>query len=421
MNRKNLLSLRILGAVIVFSLFSFSIKETHYYVVIGAFAKEMNAQKFTGYARNLYLDARYQFNPTRNLYYVNVMETGRKDDARNWSLYLKHEKGFSDAWVYTSLPVETRGPSFTGSQDEDPSAPRYHGSSDLSLFASTDVASARGTENVVKYERGESAARFEAAWTTADDVSFLTGNNTMWEAAMKSVAVGNDVFTFQARTPDGRTLPAEIMLVDYKKARKVASFHTNQYVGLCGKKQNQSVTLVCDIFGYSVETKAVNLHNPGRARNVKQNSDGVWQVQFDLKPMKENEISILYNTTFYPNAAVLQPSSKKQVDQVLSLMKAHPSYKIVIHGHCNKGPRRELQLPGSGDLFFDISSAVTKSGSDKQLTKERAATIKAYLVANGIDDKRIDIFGWGSLDNLVSPNSADTTINDRIEVELVHG
>jgi outer membrane protein OmpA-like peptidoglycan-associated protein len=421
MNRKNLLPLRILGIVVVFSLFSFSIKETHYYVVIGAFSKEANAQKFTGYARHLYLDARYQFNSERNLYYVDVMDTRRKDDARNWSLYLQHEKGFADAWVYTSLPVEARGPSLTAAEDDEPSAPRYGGSSDLSMFASAGVASARGTENIVKYEREASAARFDAAWTTADDVSFLTGNNRMWEAAMKSVGIANDVFAFQARTPEGKVLPAEIMLVDYKKAKKVASFHTDEYVGLRGKKQNQSVTLVCDIFGYSVETKVVNLRNPGRARNVKQNSNGVWQVQFDLKPMKENEISILYNTNFYPNAAILEPSSKKQVDQVLSLMKAHPSYKIVIHGHCNKGPRREIQLPGNDDLFFDIGSAVAKSGSDKQLTKERAATIKAYLVANGIDQKRIDIFGWGSLDNLVSPNSADTAINDRIEVELVHG
>lgn len=422
MNRKNLLPLRILGAVIVFSLFSFSLKETHYYVVIGAFAKEANAQKFAGYARHLYLDASYQFNPERNLYYVNVMETERKDEARNWSLYLQHEKGFRDAWVYTSLPVDARQPSLPDSRDEDPSVPRYSGNRDIPVFVSTDVASARGSENIVKYERDEVAtdAWLQTAWTNADDISFLTGNNRMWAAGMKAVAAEKDVFAFHAQTPDGKTIPAEIMLVDYKKAKKVTSFRTDEYVGLRGKKQNQSVTLVCDIFGYSVETKVVDLHNPGRARNVKQDGQGVWQVQFNLRPMKENEISILYNTAFYPDAAVLEPSSKKQVDQVLSLMKAHPSYKIVIHSHCNKGSRRNIKLPGKDNLYFDIGSAVQKSGSDKLLTKERGETVKAYLVANGIDGKRIDVFGWGSLDNLVSPTSADTAINDRIEVELVH-
>ena len=419
-NIKNLQSLRILAAVLAFSLLSFSVKETHYYVVIGAFAKESNARKFAGFARNLYLDASYKFNQERNLYYVSVMETPRKDDAKNWSIYLRNEKGLGDAWVYTSLPVNNDASASMTAVGDQSGEPRYAGSENILFLEYSDAA--RGTDNGLKAERSERSetAAVKAAWTNADDISFLTGGKNIWSSAMMAVKADEKIMTFHAQTAEGNTIPAEIMLVDYKKARKVTSFKTDEYVGLRGKRQNQSITLVCDIFGYSVETKTVNLNSLSRARDVKQNAQGIWEVKFKLRPMEENEISILYNTAFYHDAAVMQPSSKKQLDQVLSLLKAHPSYKIIVHSHCNKESRRDIKLPGSENGYFDISSAVEKTGSDKQLTKERGETIKAYLVQNGIESKRIGVMGWGSVENIVSPTSANTDINDRIEIELAH-
>jgi outer membrane protein OmpA-like peptidoglycan-associated protein len=417
-NTKNLRPLRILAAVLTLSLLSFSVKETHYYVVIGAFAKESNAHKFAGFARNLYLDASYKFNEERNLYYVSVMETPRKDDAKNWSIYLRQEKGLGDAWVYTSLPVNNDASAAMATVHDRASGPRYAAGGNLLVLDYGDAARSSGNNNLLEVQRADrEAPAVKAAWTHADDISFLTGDKNVLSSAMKVLNSDEKIMTFQAQTEGGRTLPAEIMLVDYKKARKVASFKTDEYVGLRGKKQNQSITLVCDIFGYSVETKTVNLSNLSRARDVKQNSQGIWEVKFKLKPMEENEISILYNTVFYPDASVLQPSSKKQLDQVLSLMKAHPSYKIIVHSHCNRESRRDIKLP-SNDGYFDISSAVVKSGSDKQLTKARSETIKAYLAQNGIDARRVGVMGWGSVDNIVSPTSANTAINDRIEIEL---
>ena len=419
---KKLLLANLIGIVTVFSLVSFSGREAHYYVVIGAFAKESNAIKFTGYARNLYLDAFYRYNAERKLYYVHAMETGRKDDARNWTLYLQHEKGFTDAWVFTSPAVvdNTSGVSLSDTRAE--SEARYSGNRDIPHSDYGDIASASGSDNIVKYKQSENGvlADAEAAWTQVDGLSFLSGMKGAASIRKNAAVPGNKVLTFVAETADGKSIPTEVMMVDYRKAKKLAGFSTGDVIGLRSSKQNQSITVVCDVFGYGVETKTLNLNSLSRARDVKQNSEGVWEVRFKLRPMKENEISILYNTTFFTDAAVLETPSKKQLDQLLSLMKANPSYKILIHSHCNKGARRTIKLAGKGGSCFDIRNSVEKTGSDKTLTKARGETIKSYLVGNGIDSKRIGVFGWGSLDNLVSPASGNAAINDRVEVELVH-
>ena len=122
--------------------------------------------------------------------------------------------------------------------------------------------------------------------------------------------------------------------------------------------------------------------------------------------------------TFYKDAAVLEPSSEVQMNNLLMMMQANPGYKIIIHTHCNPGPRRNIRV-SSAKNYFDIESAEDKAGSDKQLTKKRAELVRNYLVDHGIEKKRIGIAAWGSLDLLADSDSADAYINDRIEVELV--
>jgi len=412
--------MRIIGALVVCSLLSFSVRETNYFVVIGAFAKETNAEKFTGYARNLYLKAYYKFNPERNLYYVHVMETPKKDDARNWTLYLKNETRFKDAWVFTDANRVISAGDMMAQSDARQTSARYSGNEVLSEAEAGAVAYASTDMNVnLNYVEESRSVDLSEAWTNSDQLSYTSNLKNYIKTGQNFKLEEGEILTFTAETSDGKTIPTEVMLVDYKKAKKITGFNTGELIGLRGKTRNQTLTFVCDIFGYSVETQVLNLDKLSRARDVRQNNNGVWEVKFKLKPMKENEISILYNTVFFPDAAVLRPSSKKQLDEVLELMKAYPSYKILLHSHCNQGGKREIKLPGENNLYFDIEGAIQKSGSDKQLTKQRGETIKSYLVDNGIEGKRISVFGWGSAENLVSSSSADTAINDRIEVELL--
>ena len=46
-----------------------------FYVVVGAFEGESNAQKFMGYVRSLRYSASYELNESNKLYYVYVLKT----------------------------------------------------------------------------------------------------------------------------------------------------------------------------------------------------------------------------------------------------------------------------------------------------------------------------------------------------------
>jgi hypothetical protein len=60
-------------------IFAYSAAQTQqYYVVVGAFAKESNAKKFSGFVRSRFFQATYELNENRNLFYVYVIKTGKQ-------------------------------------------------------------------------------------------------------------------------------------------------------------------------------------------------------------------------------------------------------------------------------------------------------------------------------------------------------
>src|SRR6188474_3179795 len=86
--------------LLVFMLISVTVLSQEYYVVIGAFAKESNAEKFTGYANSKFLDAIYRKKVESNLFYVVVLETTSKEEAITRTKLLRDETEFKDAWFY---------------------------------------------------------------------------------------------------------------------------------------------------------------------------------------------------------------------------------------------------------------------------------------------------------------------------------
>src|SRR6478609_620306 len=70
------------------------------YVVIGAFSIYENAVSFTSKASKLHLDAKYEMNQNRNLYYVYVLSTNDRQQAIEEALRLRKESPYNDTWVY---------------------------------------------------------------------------------------------------------------------------------------------------------------------------------------------------------------------------------------------------------------------------------------------------------------------------------
>lgn len=74
-----------------------------YYVVIGAFKTEENAQKFCAYAHGENLPAVYDFNEERKIFYVYLRATQTKDIASGILDNLKANLVFKDSWIFNGV------------------------------------------------------------------------------------------------------------------------------------------------------------------------------------------------------------------------------------------------------------------------------------------------------------------------------
>ena len=72
----------------------------NYIVVIGAFSIKENADRLVSNARKKNLNASFEINKIRNLYYVYILETGDKTVAVSEAQRLRDGSSFADTWVY---------------------------------------------------------------------------------------------------------------------------------------------------------------------------------------------------------------------------------------------------------------------------------------------------------------------------------
>lgn len=95
--------------------------------------------------------------------------------------------------------------------------------------------------------------------------------------------------------------------------------------------------------------------------------------------------------------ASLRPDARPAVDEIVKLMKANPTLKVSIEGHTD-----------------DTGTAKR----NRALSLARAETVRAELIAAGIDPARMKTAGFGSSQPLASGTSDDARARNR-RVELV--
>lgn len=145
------------------------------------------------------------------------------------------------------------------------------------------------------------------------------------------------------------------------------------------------------------------------------------EVEKKSMVLKRGEMETLNHIYFYRDAAVLRPESKYEVDRLVELLRTHPHETIRIHGHTNgndKGPI--IRLPEGSKDFFSMDNTIEDYGSAVKLSELRATVIRDYLVANGIDAKRMKIKAWGGKKPLYQVDDVKAEANVRVEVEVLH-
>lgn len=108
-------------------------------------------------------------------------------------------------------------------------------------------------------------------------------------------------------------------------------------------------------------------------------------------------LGVLKNLYFVQSLPILLPESTPELERIYDFLSQSPAIKIELQGHTDN----------QGD--FDLNL---------KLSKDRAETIKKYLVEKGISSNRIKTKGFGSTMSIAS-NASELTRSKNRRVELV--
>ena len=110
---------------------------------------------------------------------------------------------------------------------------------------------------------------------------------------------------------------------------------------------------------------------------------------------RDGHIALCIN--FDTGKATIKPESKPMIGQIVEMLKAKPGLKVSVEGHTDN---------------------VGTPASNKTLSDQRAKTVVAAIVAEGIDAKRLSALGHGQ-DKSIADNKTEEGRAKNRRVELV--
>lgn len=370
------------------------------YVVIGAFAIEENAIQFAELAKKGSFNAEFEINPNRNLFYVYVLHTPDLQTAYGEARKIRKATPFSDTWVYTGIlgrnPAQASG-------------------SDMHPVTEKKLESVTPDDGPV--EERVSVTSEALSSTPAETVP---ANESPVQVVQADEAVeGGKKFLFKiVALTDQKEVQGDVDVIDLDKTKKVASYQGNQNIVIGPVNKSGKLSLACEVFGYKKITKELNFNQPGESEGASMNGEQT-VIPFELTRLKKGDIAIMYNVYFFRDAAIMKPESKYEVLSLTEMMKENPKYRIKIHGHTNGSAAGKVISLGESKNYFSLTDTKEGFGSAKKLSEERAHTIREFLIAEGIDGKRMLIKAWGGKRPIHDKMSPHAQSNVRVEIEIL--
>jgi outer membrane protein OmpA-like peptidoglycan-associated protein len=382
-----------------FSIVTLYAQDVNHYVIVGAFGVKANATRLASLAGRSSLNARVEFNTTKKLYYVYLIESGNSDEVYTYVTKVRVETPFKDAWV-------------------------YHG-----ILGNRPVLASAAPPPVVKPEVKEEIKPVVSEPEKTAVVATTTTAVTISEPppVIKSDPVpakppGKAFFFKLVNEQTGNPVEGEVHVLESPKSQEYIAYESNKIIYLPAPK-NTSGTYQLTTFapGYKPSKRALSYSDPANSAASK-GTDDEFIIAIPLVRVKSGDYIEFNNVKFYSNSTILQPESRNELRGLAGLMKENLSYRIVIHGHCNGNEDRDVTLLGSSTNLFQTTSENVKERSDaKTFTLLRAETVKAFLVEEGVDESRIKTKGEGGKEYIYPANSTLSARNDRVEVQVTKG
>ncbi len=372
-----------------------------YYVVVSAYAKsrENVAQNYVELLKLKGYKAAYGFNTSRNLYFAYLSYFDNLKASLQEMRNTRSKGEFTEAWVRVVSGDITEAP--------------------LVKQAPVPVESVKPLAETVKKET-EKAPLPVAEEITETDPAIMDNPEIKQYPVM---TLGNtEVFLSLYNARNNRIVDGTVAVIDTDRSKQLTKVKGNEYLVLPDpKSKSGQLTLICDAFGYRKVQQEINYPLP-LADTVKPFIDLMGTtlvINFDLVRYHKGDIAALYNVYFFNDASVMRSESKFELNSLLQMMQENPKYKIRLHGHTNGNYHGKIISMGPDKNFFSLDGSTQRVGSAKDLSQNRAQIIKDYLVANGIDEARMEVKAWGGKRPIFDKHSVNAQKNVRVEVEIL--
>lgn len=394
-----------------------------YYVVVAAYddTRESFAKLYTDQLKSGGHNAQYGFNSARNLFFVYVdYYTTLRESLVKMKEARKREE-FVDAWVRVVsgniiAKTTTEEPKPEPLKPSEPVTKPVESPSPQPVVEEKKVVETKPVADEKKTTVEQAVVREAIVAETVQEQDEKI-------IQYKQMTLGNtEVFLSLFFGTKNRVVDGEVQVVDSERGRFISKVKGNDYLVLPDpKSKSGQLTLTCEVFGYRKVQHEINYQLP-LADTVKHDIDLMGTtlvVSFNLVRYQKGDIQTLFNVYFYNDAAIMLPESKFELTNLLQMMQDSPTTKIVLHGHSNGNYHGKILGLGPNNNFFSMEGAVQGMGTAKDLSEQRAGTIKAYLIANGIAADRMEVKAWGGKRPIFDKHSVNAKKNVRVEVEVV--
>jgi len=376
-----------------------------YYIVVAAY--RVDQEKFMiDYSEKLNqggLHSKYGYDLSRNYYYVYLDFYSDFNESIDKMLIARKQAGFEKAWVRV---LKDNPPTAEIAQPKEEVQP-------------IKVVEEKKEQPIVK--RVESEIEKKQIVSEKVEIQVSAEEKKKEDTAPRAEA---KFFLRLFGAFNNAPIEGEVEIIDAERSALLKKEKANQVVSIPNPKtKSGEITLIGSSFGYRKVQHDLSLKSlkDSLPNFMEWNNDrGYYVIKFDLMRLQRGDIETLYNVYFYNDAAVMLPESKYELNKLLDMMKSNASYRIKLHGHTNGNGKGKIIYLGPKKNFFELSSdVVTGSGSAKELSLQRANTIKEWLVANQIAADRIETKGWGGTRMIHDKDSDKARRNVRVEVEVL--
>jgi outer membrane protein OmpA-like peptidoglycan-associated protein len=359
-----------------------------YFVVIGAFAIKENAEKHVLDAKTKSLEPIQAINPLRKLTYVYTLKSDQPKPAFAEAARIRSITPYADTWVFFGR---------LGDIQEAVGTPVSLVTNELTSATPTPAEIVENTQPVVEPVQEEPKPPAKIIRKPEDGKDFLF-----------KVMSGNE------------PLKVTVDILDRDRKKKLKSVNGNEQVLIKPLIASGKWKIICETMGYRPHEMELDYFSPEKTPGVEVTPEGEVLISIDLKKAIRGDMLRTYHVLFYEDASVMRPESQDEVDALKQMMVDNPEFKIKIHGHTNGNYGGKIISKEKTDAdFFNLTNIKEGKGSARKLSEMRAEAIRDYLIASGIDAKRMEVEAWGGKKPLEDPYSDRAGLNSRVEIEIL--